>query len=113
MAAGKTIDRRRSPRVESIHLVTFEAEGAASAVEVGRTLDVSAVGARVETPTAVPVGQDLHLDIAVGDRIVRTAGRVVHAERAPDDRWQIGIELVRLTPADRAALVEQEERSRG
>ena len=110
MAAGKSIDRRRSPRVESIHLVTFEAEGAeglgASAVEVGRTLDVSVSGVRVETTTEIAPGRELDLEIAVGERVVRAQGRVLHVERVAEGRWELGVQFTAVTREDQVVLVE-------
>lgn len=110
MAIGRPIDRRRSPRVESIHLVTFEAEGAegvgASAVEVGRTLDVSVTGLRVETPTHLAVGRELDLEIAVGERVVRATGRVMHVEEAAEGLWEVGVQFTEVSREDQRALVE-------
>jgi hypothetical protein len=109
MAAAKAIDRRRSPRVESIHLVTFEAEGAegigGTAVEVGRTLDVSVSGVRVETAIELDAGRELDLDVAVAERLIRAQGRVIHAEPMAPDRWEIGIQFTRIEPDDLELLV--------
>ncbi|MEZ4454911.1 MAG: PilZ domain-containing protein [Nannocystaceae bacterium] len=113
MASSNAIDRRRSPRVESIHLVTYEtaktedaATAGASVIEVGRTLDVSAHGVRVETSMGLPVGSELALEIAVGERVIRAGGRVVHAEETGEGRWEVGVRLTRLAQEDAAALLE-------
>lgn len=109
MAAGNPADRRRSPRVESIHLVTLSADGpdaGGSAVEVGRTLDMSFKGVRVESTTEIAPGRELDVEIAIGDRVLRAKGRVIHAEAVAEGRWELGIELTDVPHEHRAALGE-------
>lgn len=111
MGSGNAIDRRRSPRVESIHLVTYETtepgeEDGSSVIEVGRTLDVSADGVRVETSMGLPIGCELTLEIAVGERVIHAGGRVVHAEETGESRWEVGVRLTRVADEDVASLVE-------
>jgi hypothetical protein len=101
-------DRRRSPRVRSLRLVTLEPIGAEAKevpIDVGRTLDVSGTGVRVETTRELAPGQDLELQIAAGDRLVSARGRTVHAEPA-GGLWVIGIAWVEIAPGDLAFLLQ-------
>ena len=100
-------DRRRSARVRSLRLVTLEPIGTGSGeapIEVGRTLDVSEAGARVEIVRELPPGQELELQIAVGDRLIQARGRVVHTERA-GSLVVTGIAWVEVAPADLGLLI--------
>lgn len=92
--------------MRSLRLITLEPIGAAAAapIEVGRTLDVSAAGLRVETTRALVTGQDLELQIAAGDRLISAKGRVVHLE--PTGTFVLtGIEWVEVSAEDLAFLV--------
>ena len=106
--AEEMSDRRRSARVRSLRLATLEPIGAGSAeapVEVGRTLDVSEAGVRLETTRELRPGQELELQIAVADRLINCRGRVVHTETS-GGLVLTGIEWLEITPRDLALLVE-------
>jgi hypothetical protein len=76
----------------------------AAPIEVGRTLDVSEAGLRVETTRELLAGQDLELQIAAGDRLISAKGRVVHLE--PTGTFVLtGIEWVDISAEDLAFLV--------
>jgi hypothetical protein len=106
--AEELSDRRRSPRVRSLRLVTLEPIHAGAEevpVDVGRTLDVSGAGVRVETTRELPAGQELELQIAASDRLLSARGRVVHVEVA-GALWVAGIAWVEIAPGDLAFLLE-------
>ena len=100
-------DRRSSPRVRSLRLMTLEPIGAEddnAPVDVGRTLDISEAGTRVETTRELKPGQELELQIAVGDRVISARGRVVHVENT-GVLVITGIEWVAIDKTDLALLV--------
>lgn len=102
-------DRRSSPRVRALRLMTLEPIGAepeTAPVDVARTLDISEAGVRVETTRELRVGQELELQIAAGDRVISARGRVVHAEAA-GALVVTGIEWVTIDAQDLAALIGQ------
>lgn len=106
----KPIDRRRDPRVRSMHLVSYEAHAVdptASPLTVGRTLDVSATGLRVETALMLGLGQELDLEIAVGEQVVEAKGRVVHAAEAGGSTFVTGVEFTDIAPEDLEFLLAE------
>ena len=105
-------EKRRSPRVRAVHLIAYGVRGEEKeyeALEVGRTLDVSETGVRVETMTRLDQGLDLEMDIAVGEELLRLHGRVVNSEAGDDAPFETGIELTEISDEDRARLVERPE----
>jgi hypothetical protein len=90
-----------------LRLVTLEAVSAgseAAPVEVGRTLDVSEAGIRVETARQLQPAQELDIQIAAGDRLVTARGRVVYSE--PTGSLAVtGIAWVTIAPDDLDRLV--------
>jgi hypothetical protein len=101
-------ERRESPRVQSIHLVTVETEGplSLSPVEVGRTLDASATGVRLETSVAIPPGKRVRLEIALGEKVVAAEGRVIRVEASSrPGLHEVGVELLDVDPEVRSLLL--------
>jgi c-di-GMP-binding flagellar brake protein YcgR len=98
--------RRKDPRVRTIHLlsVTTDKLRGESSISIGRTLDVSASGIRVEVQGRVCIEDQLQLEIAVEDRIIQARGRVVHATRKGEDLVETGIEFTSIEDADRDVL---------
>lgn len=99
--------RRESSRVRTIHLVSVTSDKARgeTSISIGRTLDVSSSGIRVEVLGHVCIEDLLQLEIAIEDRIILAQGRVVHAKRKGDRLVETGIEFTSIADADRDALV--------
>ena len=101
-------ERREMPRVKALHLLAVapRAVGAPDTpVYTGRTLDVSESGARVETTVPLVVGQELELEIGVGDRILHVRGEAVRTELLPDGLYAAGIRFTSISEAEKATLV--------
>jgi len=65
---------------------------------------LGAGGCMVESPFPLGFGSLTDVLIALGERVVRADGRVVwEAERAPG-RHEVGVEFLRISSADRAAI---------
>jgi c-di-GMP-binding flagellar brake protein YcgR len=79
--------------------------GQGAQLEIGRTLDISEHGLRVETADALELGVDLELQIAAGERLIEARGRVVHC-RPEADHHETGIQLTEIEDGDREALLE-------
>ncbi len=76
-------------------------------ISIARTLDVSSAGVRVDVIGRVCLDAQLELEIAVGERIIRAHGRVVHARRTEDHLVEVGIEFTSIADADRDALIAE------
>jgi hypothetical protein len=108
MSESKPSDRRKEPRVHSLNLVNVEefAGPAYSAeVQVGRTLDLSIHGVRVELTHPLPLRAIVTLQLALDGELIEVGGRVRHLEALEDGLCSVGVELLRLS-ADAKALIE-------
>ena len=99
-------ERRRSPRVRALYHLVITSDGLAEevSVTVGRTLDVSETGVRIETPEGLCVDDKVRLEIAVEETVVNAEGRVIRAVRT-GELIEAGIEFTVISDPDRLALV--------
>lgn len=98
-------ERRRSPRVRALYHVVITSDGDRDeiSVTVGRTIDVSETGVRLETPGHLCIDDKVRMEIAVEETVVNAGGRVVHAARRKD-LIEAGIEFTQIGDEDRLAL---------
>jgi hypothetical protein len=73
-------------------------------VSIGRTLDVSEGGVKVETHRRMANGTGLEMDIAVEDRIITARGEVVHSEELKNGLFGTGIRFTTISDDDRNFL---------
>lgn len=88
-------DKRKYIRINSLNLsyVLVDGEGEADRQTMGRTLDVSEAGIRLETHLAVEEGSHLTLSIGLEDELVDIEGRVIHSGENDDGNFELGIEF--------------------
>ena len=87
-------DRRSYTRSRETHLVTVmpsDPQALGTPVFTGRTLDISDLGAHIETQEPLVLGQELTLEVAIADRILRARGKAVHTELLADGLCGAGI----------------------
>lgn len=87
-------NRRSCPRSREAHLLTVTSgnpQALGVPIHTGVTLDVSARGVHIETPEPLLLGQELTLEIAFADRIMRARGKTVHTELLADGLCGAGI----------------------
>ena len=87
-------NRRSCSRSREAHLLTVTPSTRSTLgdpVQPGLTLDLSARGARIETPEPLLLGQELTLEIAFANRILQARGRPVHTEVLADGLCGAGI----------------------
>jgi hypothetical protein len=98
-------ERRSSPRVRALYHVVITSDGLREelSVTVGRTVDVSETGVRLETPGHLCIDDNVRLEIAVEETVVKASGRVVHAARI-GELIEAGIEFTAIGGPDRLAL---------
>jgi hypothetical protein len=95
-----TEDRRASERVHSVNLVSLAILADGDYVELselGRTLDVSEGGIRLEAFEEVPVGTLARLRIGLREEIVDVDGRVAHVAAGPRGRVVTGIQFINMS----------------
>ena len=97
-------ERREADRKDSLNLLDFAVIGSNGEIvnrEMGRTLDVSGKGLRLETSLFLEVGQLLVVTLELGNDLVELRGRVIYSEPTSDDKFASGIELLKMNDHDR------------
>jgi hypothetical protein len=96
--------KRRFPRVPLIAPVVVRRLGD-NASEITRIMTLGLGGCMFESDKGWGVGSPLALLISLhGGRTVRSTGRVVYELLHADEPIRIGVEFLKLDPADRATL---------
>jgi len=101
-------DRRREPRVRVLSLVNVDQRddaGELTELTVGRTLDLSQHGMRLELSRPLPLRSRVRLTVALSDRILTVDGQVRYVNELEEGRCAMGIQFVELSADAEAALV--------
>ncbi|MGE0706471.1 MAG: PilZ domain-containing protein [Planctomycetota bacterium] len=96
-------ERRSETRVKALTLVDvgeFNDAGLMTGLEIGRTLDLTHEGLRLELSHPIDVGKRVVMDIELGEKIVELRGKVVSCAPTDDARWGLGVEFTDLGPED-------------
>ncbi|MCO5169754.1 MAG: PilZ domain-containing protein [Planctomycetes bacterium] len=96
------VERRREPRERTYQLVNVSpvnAEGLPTEQLLGRTLDLSRGGARVEVPHEVSAGARVRVDLALHEALVSTEAEVRYVGTGDEGEWLLGLEFVGLDDA--------------
>lgn len=99
-------DKRKFIRINSLNLsyVLVDGEGEADRQTMGRTLDVSEAGIRLETHLAVEKGSHLMLSIGLEDELVDIKGHVIHSKENRDGKCELGIEFINPDDATQSII---------
>jgi hypothetical protein len=95
---------RRFPRVPAEHAVMVRLLGVTPFEEFARTRIIGPGGCMFVSEESLGFGSLMELSIAVQGRVLKTDGRVVYEIRKSPTEHQVGVEFLRITPADRAFL---------
>ena len=98
--AGMAEDKRAYDRVRSLNLVSlskFSEGGYVELAELGRTLDLSEGGIKLEAFEVIPVGTRTRLRIGLREEIIDVEGRVAYLQEGDEGRIVTGIEFLDLT----------------
>ena len=89
-------DKRRFVRINSLNLsyVLVDGQDQADKQTMGRTLDVSEAGIRLETHFPVSLGSEMSLSIGLENNLVDIKGRVVHTSVNDEGRYETGVEFI-------------------
>ena len=96
-------DQRRFPRLASSLAVLATRLGEPPREELGRTRVVGLGGCSFLSRERFEVGSALELLITLGRDVIRSRVRVVY-ENPAEDGWEVGVEFLELSPADRQRL---------
>lgn len=89
-------DKRKHARIDSLNLSYVLVDGRFSEEKqtMGRTLNVSESGIRLETHLPVELGTQLLLSIGLEDKVVDITGRVVHSSQNEQGAHELGVEFL-------------------
>ena len=103
----KEDDRRAACRIRSVHLAAYSGESnerPKRAISMGRTLDLSSSGVRLEVDTALEEGDVLEFEITIGEKTIQARARVIHVELVEGGLLEVGAEFGGLAKEDEAVL---------
>ena len=89
-------EKRKFIRIDSLNLSYVLVDPSDEDDEkqtMGRTLDVSEAGIRLETAVPVEMDSTLMMTIGLEEELVDIKGRVVHSSKGEEDRYQLGVEF--------------------
>jgi hypothetical protein len=95
--------QRRFPRIAAEHAVLVTKSGTDAVEEFAKTRNLGLGGCMFLSDEALGLGSVIEVLISLAGRVVPTTARVVY-EHAGDQRFEIGVEFLRLDPADRQFL---------
>ena len=102
-------ERRTEPRVSSLNLVSvaqFDEQGFRADLTVGRTMDLSCKGVRVELNRALPLRSKVRLTLALGHDILEVEGTVCHLEVLDEHTCSMGLQFQRVSDHDAQTIDE-------
>ncbi len=89
-------EKRKFIRIDSLNLsyVLVDGENDEEKQTMGRTLNISEAGIRLETHVPVDLGSTLTLTIGLEEDLVDIKGRVVHSVKSEGGWYQLGVEFI-------------------
>jgi len=90
-------EKRKFARISSLNLSYVLVDGNQDESDMqtmGRTLNVSEVGVRLETNVPVDIGRQMMVSIGLEEELVDIRGRVVHSKQNEDGKYELGVEFL-------------------
>ncbi|MGB3221687.1 MAG: PilZ domain-containing protein [Desulforhopalus sp.] len=104
-------EQRRFIRYDALHLLDYlvlDEEGNPGTYSMGRTIDVSVDGLKLETTTALKTDTRLLITLGIEDDLVDLEGRTTHAH-PQDGRFISGITFLKINKEGRRVLAKYVE----
>lgn len=86
--------------MESLNLLDYlviDKQGMQTTHSMGRTLDISENGLRLETNAELCQGDTLLITVGLEDDLIDLMADVTHVEKAAEDRYHSGVEFVDIS----------------
>lgn len=100
-------EKRRFPRLESVNLVSYtQLDDEQNPMDMGicKSLDLSVGGVTIETHKPLMVNSSLEMVIALGERLIKSKGRVVHSRKMGRERYDVGVCFNEVDEGDKAVI---------
>ncbi len=95
---------RRFPRIQAEHAVMVRLLGTLPFEEFARTRVLGPGGCMFVSEESLGFGSLMELSIALQGRVLKTDSRVVYEIAKSPTEHQVGVEFLRISPADRTFL---------
>ena len=99
---------RRYPRMAAEYVVAYRrilpGEGEEQP-RFSRTRTLGLGGLMFESEKPLDLGENLRLEIVLGEQTVKTTGVVVYVDRQDDGPWRNGVQFTEISEDDRDALL--------
>lgn len=96
-------EKRKFIRLDSLHLLDYivlDRERSKGRYSMGRTLDVSVNGIKMETVYPLSTDNTLEITVGIEEDLVDMEGRITYCQKE-GDRFVSGIEFIRMSPEGR------------
>ncbi len=96
-------EKRKFIRWDAIHLLDYivlDPDGSEGRYSMGRTLDVSLNGLKLETSYEIPLDVALEITVGIEEDLVDLVGRITHKSES-GGRFVSGIEFVKMSAEGR------------
>ena len=100
-------DRRQEPRISTRNLVSvaeYNVLGFETNMALGRTLDLSHDGMRLELNHPLPLNDTVCISFALGNQVIEVHGQVRYVHEVDDDTCAMGIQFLDLSDEEYEAL---------
>lgn len=100
-------NKRRHERYDALNLLSYvciDSDGKEWTQGMGRTLDISETGLRLETHEPIDTKYVVLLSIGIEDDLVDIRGKVVYCNRGDQSKFEAGIEFQEVPPDAYAVL---------
>lgn len=101
-------EKRKFIRLEALHLLDYlilNKDGSSGTYSMGRTLDVSADGIKLETNQPIPYDTELLITLGIEDNLVDIIGRVTYCQTLKG-RYNSGIVFLKIDKAARKIVTD-------
>lgn len=100
-------DKRRQKRYESVNLLAYvciDADGKEWKQGMGRTLNISEIGLKLETHEPIETQYIVLLAVGLEEDVVDVKGRVIYCNRNESGRFESGIEFCEVDAESREII---------
>jgi c-di-GMP-binding flagellar brake protein YcgR len=96
-------ERRRYPRYEAVREITYS-YGFYNEPIQAKTLELSLGGGRIETSLPLLVGENLEVNISVGEEEIDVLGKVIHTHQVSDSNFVVGLSFENISETKKKVL---------
>ena len=105
----KGSDKRKHLRIKSTNLLNFvctDGEGEPCHQGMGRTLNVSEAGIRLETYKPIDPRTRISITIGIQEELVELEGQIVFLKESAKDTYEAGIQFSQINAKERMILLK-------